>query len=90
MKAASRTTGVVLAGVGGMLVGGPVGAVAAGVAGGALMDGLTTGIDSAVHRRFRPSGTIATVNEAIELNSEGKPIAGKIFDAVGGVITDGR
>jgi len=37
-------------------LGGPGGAIAAGLA----MDGLTTGIDSAVHKEYRPSGLVAS------------------------------
>ena len=49
MKSASRTTGAIVGGAGGFLVAGPPGAVAGGIAGAATMDGVTTGIDSAVH-----------------------------------------
>lgn len=42
MKSASRSTGVVLGGIGGFAAGGPVGAVAGGIAGGAAMDGIIT------------------------------------------------
>ncbi|MCO5555872.1 hypothetical protein L7F22_009417 [Adiantum nelumboides] len=89
MKAASRTTGVVLGGAGGLLVGGPVGAAAGGVAGGALMDGLTTSIDSAVHQQYRPSGTIALIEETKQRDAKGAPISGHIFDTVAGVVFDG-
>merc|ERR1719300_2187095 len=52
MKSASRTTAV----IGGAAFGGPpAGAIAAGAA----MDGITTGIDSAVHKEYRPAGLIA-------------------------------
>ena len=58
MKAASRTTGAIVGGAGGFLVAGPPGAVAGGIAGAATMDGVTTGIDSAVHGEFRPAGFV--------------------------------
>ncbi|CAG7821975.1 unnamed protein product, partial [Allacma fusca] len=45
MKAASRSTGVIIGGVGGFVAGGPVGAVAGGIAGGAAADGIITGSD---------------------------------------------
>jgi hypothetical protein len=66
MKSASRTTGTILGGIAGGLVGGPAGAIAGGITGGAVVDGLTTGIDSAVHGEFRPSGYVGKVNQIIE------------------------
>ena len=78
MKSSSRTTGVIIGGIGGFAVGGPVGAAAGGVAGGAAMDGITTGIDSAVHNEYRPAGSIANVTEIV--NDPKNP--GKWFDAV--------
>jgi len=58
MKAASRTVGVIGGGVAGFCVGGPVGAIAGGITGGQAVDGLTTGIDSAVHGEYRPNGVL--------------------------------
>ena len=66
MKSASRTTGVMGGGVLGFLAGGPPGAVAGGIAGGLAMDGLTTGIDSAVHNEYRPSGMVSQVTEIVK------------------------
>ena len=57
MKAASRTVGAIAGGAGGFVVGGPVGAVAGGIAGGAAVDGITTGVDSAIKGEYRPSGS---------------------------------
>jgi hypothetical protein len=56
MKSSSRTVGVIGGGVGGFLVGGPPGAIVGGVSGGAAMDGIITGVDSAVHDEYRPNG----------------------------------
>lgn len=53
MMSATRTTGVMAAGAGGFLVGGPVGAVAAGVAGGAAFDTSVTVIDSVANDEYR-------------------------------------
>ena len=63
MISSSRTTGVIVASVGGFLVGGPPGAAAAGLAGGALMDSVTTAVDSAVHGKTRPHGTFYVVGQ---------------------------
>ncbi len=87
MKSSSRTVGVVGGGVGGFLVGGPVGATAGGMAGGLLMDGITTGVDSAIHNEYRPSGTVAAVTTLA--NGESESVSGDIFDVVFGTAMDG-
>ncbi|KAL2635780.1 hypothetical protein R1flu_007259 [Riccia fluitans] len=83
MKAASRTTGVMAAGAGGFLVGGPAGAVVAGIAGGAAMDGITTGVESAIHDEFRPNGQIAAWTEV----AKGENPNGVIGGVIGGLLT---
>jgi len=65
MKAASRSTGSVIGAIAGMPFG-PAGVVAGAAAGGYAMDGITTGVDSAVHGVYRPSGYVATVTEAVK------------------------
>ena len=55
MKAASRTSGVVIGGILGS-VGGPAGAVAGAVAGGATVDGVTTYMESEIKGEFKPNG----------------------------------
>ena len=89
MKSASRTTGVMGGGVVGFFAGGPIGAAAGGVAGGLAMDGLTTGIDSAVHKEYRPSGMVAQVTEiAKDPKNPGiwfDTMAIPVFDAMTGV-----
>ena len=85
MKAASRTTGVVAGGAVGFVVGGPVGAVVGGVAGGAAVDGLTTGIDSAVHREYRPAGHVANVTDLVKNPKD----PGKWIDTVTTPVFDG-
>ncbi|CAI8035286.1 Glutathione amide reductase [Geodia barretti] len=87
MKSSSRTAGVIGGGVVGFVVGGPPGAAVGGAAGGLLVDGLTTGIDSAVHEEFRPAGTVAAVNTLVEGKS--KSVSGDIFDVVVGTVMDG-
>jgi hypothetical protein len=87
MKASSRTVGVVAGGVGGFMAGGPVGAFAGGVAGGAAMDGIITGVDSAVHHETRPSGNIEVISNMAEGKSTS--ISGDVFDVVAGVTFDG-
>lgn len=62
MKAASRTAAVVATG---MATGGAGFVVAGGAAitAGLVTDGVTTGIDSAIHNEFKPSGVIQTVRQ---------------------------
>ena len=52
MKSASRTAGVIAGSAAGFEVGGPAGAFVDGMVGGLVMDGITTGIDSAVHDEY--------------------------------------
>ena len=87
MKSSSRTTGVIGGGVVGFVFGGPPGAAVGGAAGGLLVDGLTTGIDSAVHEEFRPAGTVAAIDTLVEGKS--KSVSGDIFDVVVGTVMDG-
>ena len=84
MKSASRTTGVVLGAAAGFAVGGPVGGAAGGVAGGLIVDGLTTGVDSAVHKEHRPAGLIAQVEEIVKKPKD----PGLWFDAAAMVAMD--
>lgn len=58
IKASCRSTGVILGGVAGLVTAGPPGAIAGGIAVGAAIDGITTGIDSAVNGEYRPAGQI--------------------------------
>ena len=81
MKAASRTTGVVLGGLAGA-VGGPAGVVAGGIAGGAAMDGVTTGVESAIKNEYSPNGQIQGWTNFVNGCSEGKAQA-----VIGGVVT---
>eukprot|EP00697_Spironema_sp_BW2_P013720 gnl/Spiro4/3962_TR1973_c0_g2_i1.p1 gnl/Spiro4/3962_TR1973_c0_g2~~gnl/Spiro4/3962_TR1973_c0_g2_i1.p1 ORF type:complete len:532 (-),score=96.42 gnl/Spiro4/3962_TR1973_c0_g2_i1:100-1581(-) len=85
MKSSSRSTMVLAAGVGGFAVGGPVGASFAGAAGGALMDGITTAADSAVHKEYRPQGIVHMV-ETLKQNPRNP---GLWFDAAILPIADG-
>ena len=78
MKAASRTTVQIGAGVGGFMVGGPVGAAGAAISAGYAMDGITTGIDSAVHHEYRPSGILSAVDQVVRDPKD----PGKWFDVV--------
>lgn len=87
MKSASRTVGVIAGGVAGTFVGGPVGAVTGGIAGGAAMDGITTGVESAIHQEFRPNGNIALVTRIAK--GESQSIAGDVFDLTSGIVFDG-
>ena len=85
MKSASRTVGVIGGGVAGGLVGGPVGAVAGAIAGGVAMDGITTGVDSAVHNEYRPSGQVAAVTNIVK----GEASVGDVFDTAVVLVFDG-
>lgn len=81
MKAASRTTGVVLGGLAGA-VGGPAGVVAGGIAGGAAMDGVTTGVESAIKNEYTPNGQVQGWTNFVNGCSEGNAQA-----VIGGVVT---
>lgn len=59
MKSASRTTASIGGAVGGFFVGGPVGSALGAASAGYAMDGITTGVHSAVDGKFRPSGIVA-------------------------------
>lgn len=85
MKSASRTTGVIAGGIIGTVTGGPVGAVAGGIAGGVAMDGITTGVESAVHGEYRPNGTVGAVTNMVNGNAK----IGDYFDLGAGVVMDG-
>ena len=51
------------------------------------MDGITTGVDSAVHGEYKPNGLLGAIDNAIE--AEGSAKAGAIFDAVLMPVGDG-
>jgi len=91
MKAASRSTGVVLGGVGGFAVGGPVGAVAGGVAGGAAMDGVITGSDILANGdKAKPYGYIAVgADIADAVKQDRKITASEGFDMAMLPVSDG-
>jgi hypothetical protein len=86
MKAASRTTGVVVGGVGGFVLGGPPGAVVGGIAGGAVMDTTISATDSLVHKEDRPYGYYKTLDKAVD----GDLTIGEGFDAFMMPVFDGR
>lgn len=84
MRSATRTTAVMGSGAAGFVVGGPVGAVALGIAGGASYDTTATVIDSAVNDEFTPSGYVAAID-----NIAKNPNPGDIFDACFMPVADG-
>ncbi len=84
LKSASRTTGVIGGAMICTLTGGPIGTVLGGIAGGAALDGITTGIESAVHGEYRPNGLVASVPQI----AKGKAGVGEIFNTVVGVAMD--
>jgi len=77
MKAASRTTGSVIGAVAGIPLG-PAGIAAGAAAGAYVVDGITTGVDSAVHKEYRPNGYVSTVTEVVKDPKD----PGKWFEAV--------
>jgi len=85
MKAASRTTGVMVGGLIGS-AGGPAGAMAGGLAGGLTADALTTGVDSAVHGEYRPAGLAKHVDALANDKAESTP--GAVFDLVATIAFD--
>lgn len=89
MKSASRTTGVIIGGMAGFTVGGPAGAIAGGIVGGTTMDGVTTGVESAIHQKFMPNGQVSTVVEIKKKIDNGENVSGAVFDATVGVVMDG-
>ncbi|XP_071961555.1 uncharacterized protein [Antedon mediterranea] len=85
MKAASRTLGVIAGGAAGFFAGGPAGAFLGGIAAGAAMDGIITGVDSAVHHKYTPYGEVSVVTNMV--NGHYDP--GEEFDFVAGIGFDG-
>ena len=83
MKSASRTTSVMIGGIIGSL-GGPVGMVGGGIAGGAVIDSITTGIESAKEKRLVPFGQInAWVNvHKARKNKDPQAILAGVLDAI--------
>ena len=65
-EAATRTTVVMGAGVAGFCLGGPAGAVGAGIGAGVLFDAAESGIDSAIHRDWRPHGEMKEFTHIVQ------------------------
>ena len=63
MISSSRATGVKVGASCGFLFGGPPGAAVCGAAGGALVDYVTTAVDSAIHGKTRTHGIINVVEQ---------------------------
>jgi len=59
VKSASQSTGIIVGGIAGGIIGGPIGAVTLGTAGGAAVDVIVTGVESLIHKEYRPNGSIA-------------------------------
>lgn len=86
-RAATRTTCVVAGGVGGAVTSGPVGAVAGGMAGGALVDGTCTLCDSVVDGKYVPYGSLQILQQVFD--NEGVEKSGPLFDLVALIVFDG-
>lgn len=84
LVAATRTTGVMAGGAAGFLIGGPVGAVAGGIATGGVMDGAATLGASMREGEYKPEGLFASVQEVIE-----NPSGGAVFDTLAIPVFDG-
>lgn len=82
--AATRTTGVMAGGAAGFLVGGPVGAVAAGIATGGVMDGAATLGASLREGEYKPEGVFAGVQQVID-----NPSGRAVFDVMSIPVFDG-
>ncbi|CAL4106780.1 unnamed protein product [Meganyctiphanes norvegica] len=85
MKSSSHTTVVMGAGVGGFMVAGPVGAVGAGTAAGVAMDGITTGVEYAVSKEFKPEGVLRPIKDPKNPGLWVDSVAGVIGDGVAGL-----
>jgi len=90
MKSASRTTGAVVGGIVG-IAGGPVGMVLGGMGGAASVDGATTGVESAIKKKYTPSGYIdagTRIVKAVKADDDQELIEG-VADVCGLAICDG-
>merc|ERR1719312_1079853 len=87
MKSASRTTGVI-AGAALGIPGGPAGMVAGSVAGGAAMDGITTGVESAIKGKYTPSGHFEAWTRVAKAENPQDLIEG-VMDGITTPVADG-
>lgn len=85
IKQASHTIGVIGGGIGGFLAGGPPGAYFLGIAGGAAVDAITTGVESVIKQEYTPSGILKSIDEISNQELESAPT--KIFDTTFGLAT---
>ncbi|XP_041081197.1 uncharacterized protein LOC121298252 isoform X2 [Polyodon spathula] len=86
MKAASHTTAVIGGGVGGFLMGGPVGAALLGAVGGALMDEVISVGEIAVNgENAKPYGFVDNVFRIVKDPKNG----GNYVDLTGAIVLDG-
>jgi len=82
MKAATRPIGVLAGGVAGAIVAGPVGAAVGGIAGGAAMDGVITGVESAINKEYVPHGYVSTATKLVKNEAS----QGEYQDAIDGLL----
>ncbi len=87
MRQASRTVGVVAGGVAAM-AGGPAMMVAGGIAGGAVMDALTTGVESAIKEEFVPCGYVRAIDNVIKAR-DGQSVVEGVVEGITTPIMDG-
>jgi len=59
VKSASQSVGIVGGAIAGGIMGGPAGAVTLGTVGGAAVDAIVTGVESLIHKQYRPNGSFA-------------------------------
>lgn len=85
MKAATRTAGALAGGALGFAAGGPPGAVACGIAGATIVDGITTGVESKLHGQLKANGILKEVSDLVDNPTD----AGKWFDTAFTLVADG-
>lgn len=88
MKLSTRASGVMLGGIGGLAVAGPGGSIGGGLAAGAAMDSIFTGVGSLAHEEFVPDGywnsAIHAYKGDLDLTESVDIIFGILSDSVGG------
>jgi len=91
MRAATRSTGAAIGGMGGLFLGGPICAAAGGMAGAASVDGIVNGVEAGFGviggGAYQPSGYVAAARAIVKGDEHGYR-AGAVFDAIGMVLND--
>ncbi|XP_071152114.1 uncharacterized protein [Mytilus edulis] len=85
MKSASHTTGTIGGGIAGFGLLGPIGAIAGGITGGAIMDATITTADTLIHDEDRPYGYLNQIKQIKEKPGD----AGQWVDMATSLALDG-